>query len=137
MLNWSIQTVLVIGQTGANAVPVTLTGALPDGFSVLANLVLVIGAIVAAAWIVARLRQHAPGGSGEVRVIASCALGQRERVLVVALGDEQIVVGVSAQGLVRLHEMKEPLAEPPAPAVAPFASRLQALRKQPTSEETS
>ncbi len=137
MFHWSVRTLLVVSQSGANAAPVTLTGALPDGFSVLANLVLVIGAIVAAAWIVARLRQHVPGGSGEVRVVASCALGQRERVLVVALGDEQIVVGVSAQGLVRLHEMREPLPEPPTPAVVPFASRLQALRKQPTSEESS
>ncbi|MEM6817609.1 MAG: flagellar biosynthetic protein FliO [Pseudomonadota bacterium] len=137
MLHWSSQTLLAISQTSTGVPSGTLTTALPDGFSVLANLVLVIGAIVAAAWIVARLRRHVPGGNGDVRVVASCALGQRERVLVVALGDEQIVVGVSAQGMVRLHEMKEPLPEPTVTPVVPFANRLQALRKQPTGEEAS
>ena len=71
-----------------------------------------------------------------LRVVASLQLGAQERAVVVEVGGQQLLLGVTAAGISRLHELPQPL--PPAePARLPnlkdlpnFAQLLsQRLRK--------
>lgn len=109
-----------------------LTASLPSGASIVANLAMVLLAIVVAAWLVSRLRRQGASDSGGIRVVASCALSHRDRVVVMAIGDEQIVVGVSGQSMVRLHELAEPLPERDTSASHAFANKLKRLRERAT-----
>ena len=58
------------------------------------GLSVVLGLIVAAGWFAKRF-QIGPSASGLVKVISGAAVGQRERVVVVEVGDTWMVLGVA------------------------------------------
>lgn len=97
--------------------------ALPDslGFStnligVTLNLFLVLAAIVILAWVFKRAQGLGQPAAGSMRVTATLPLGPRERILLIEVGEEQIVVGASSGGLRTLHVLEHPL--PLAPPTA-------------------
>lgn len=61
--------------------------------SLILSLLVVLGVFVALAWL-ARRFFPAAGGRGALRVVASLSLGTRERVVVVELGEELLVLGL-------------------------------------------
>lgn len=71
----------------------------------------VIGSILVLGWILRRLRGAALlGGSKQLKIVASLTLGQRERVVVVQVGEEQWLLGVTAQQISGLGKLEQPLA---------------------------
>ena len=68
------------------------------------GLAVVLGLIVAAGWLMKRF-SIGPSASGLVRVIAGAAVGQRERVVVVEVGDTWMVLGVAPGRVSALHTM--------------------------------
>jgi flagellar protein FliO/FliZ len=90
------------------------------------GLALVLGLILAIAWVAKRI---APGtlraGSLPVTIVASQSLGQRERVVVVEIADQWLVLGVAPGRVSALSSLpKGDIATPPATAAAPFAAAL-------------
>lgn len=72
---------------------------------------LVIGLIVLLGALVRKLRlPGALGGSRQLRIVASLALGHRERLLVVQVGEEQWLLGVTAQQVSGLGKLDKPLS---------------------------
>lgn len=73
-------------------------------------LVAVIGLILGLAWLVRRTTQgnFMPDG---LRSVASLALGTKERIVVVAIGDEQLLLGITANSIHMLHKLPQPLIE--------------------------
>ena len=103
------------------------------GGAVLA-LLAVLALIVALAWLLKRLPATGLRSSEQLRVVASLAVGQRERVVVVEVGGQQLLLGVTAQSITTLHQLPESLAIPaPQPlSASPFAQLLAGkLRKDP------
>lgn len=92
------------------------------------GLLLVVGLIFALAWLLRRVQQIGPRGNQAIRLVASQALGPRDRLLLVQVGGEQILLGISAGRITPLHVLKEPVhlvdGEPAAPE---FAQRLMEL----------
>lgn len=96
------------------------------------SLGLVLALLVGTLWVMRRLRIGQGSSGGVVKVIASAAVGPRENVVVVEVGDEWLVLGV-APGAVRLLQTRprSALAEADRTAPAAFASRLlDALKQQ-------
>ena len=87
-------------------------------------LTLVIGLIFALAWLARRMPGVAGQRGNNLKVVASLALGARERLLVVDVGGAQLLLGSGTSGTRLLHRLDAPLpaAEPPAPL--PFAQVL-------------
>ena len=50
--------------------------------------------------------------SGNMRIISSVGVGQRERVVLLQVGDEQILVGVGPGNVRKIHAFDEPVIEP-------------------------
>ena len=77
------------------------------------------------------LRRMQPGlaaGRADLRVVASLALSPRERLLLVQVGEQQLLLGAGAQGLQCLHVLPQPLPARPGGgpgAVAPFTEWLR------------
>lgn len=98
------------------------------------GLLLVLALIGALGWAVSRLRGIVPGGPAPVKVIGSAAVGTRERVVVVEVGGQWLVVGVAAGGVTLLDKtVPQPLsaAAPAAPELPKFAAWLkQAMDKR-------
>lgn len=68
------------------------------------GLALVLGLIVAAGWFAKRFQIGTPA-SGLVKIVSGAAVGQRERVVVVEVGDTWMVLGVAPGRVNTLHTM--------------------------------
>lgn len=104
------------------------------------GLVLVIGAIVVTAWVARRMLHLRPGMNGQLRVLGGLSIGGRERVVLVQVGDKQLVLGVAPGRVQALHVMDQPV-EPastdaagvhaaPAPTFATVLRRFAGARRE-------
>jgi flagellar protein FliO/FliZ len=98
------------------------------------SLVAVVGVIFAISWLLKRFRVVVPRGRGDMAVIDQLQLGPRERILLIAVGDAQVLVGVGQAGMVALTPLATPIApavasRPAGAAVPAFAERLRDLMK--------
>lgn len=105
-----------------------LPAAAPDPLS-LSAMLRVFGtlAIVLVVFVLAlRGLRRLQGGrtpQGALRVVGSLSLSPRERLLLVQVGAQQLLIGSSAQGMNCLHVLPEPLPTDP-PAAPPLAQAL-------------
>ncbi|QNN48048.1 flagellar biosynthetic protein FliO [Thermomonas brevis] len=87
-------------------------------------LALVLGLIFGLAWLARRMPGVAGMRGNGLRVVASTALSARERLVVVEVGGQQLLLGTGASGTRLLHTLETPLpVEAPAQPV-PFAQLL-------------
>ena len=75
---------------------------------VIASLALVIGLLFGALWIMRRVNGVGQAVGGQMRVVSSLGLGQRERAVLVSVGDQQILLGVAPGRVAALHVFDEP-----------------------------
>jgi flagellar protein FliO/FliZ len=73
----------------------------------------VLALVAGLAWTARRLRAGGRLKSGLIEVVSGVSLGARERVVLLRVGQEQILVGVSPAGMRALHVMKDATAAPP------------------------
>lgn len=96
-------------------------------------LALVLGLIVGAAWLMRRFSLLPNAAGKQMRVVSGLMVGQRERVVLVEVRDQWLVLGVTAQNVNLLSSMPKP-ADADTPPVAPmpaFADWLsRALQKR-------
>ena len=89
-------------------------------------LVLVVGLILALGWVARRMPGMRAGNrTAALRVVDSLTHGPRERVVVVAVGETQLLLGVGAGDTRMLHTLAEPLPAA-APAATPALAQLLA-----------
>lgn len=94
----------------------------------LLGLLLVIGLIFLLAWLLRRVQQLNPHGAQVIKIISTQALGPRDRLVLVQVGGEQILLGLSSGRITPLHVLAEPVHLPDAePATPEFAQRLMEL----------
>ncbi|WP_375058518.1 flagellar biosynthetic protein FliO [Zobellella sp. DQSA1] len=71
---------------------------------------LVIGLVVLLGALVRKLRLPSVlGGSRQLKVVATLAVGHRERLMVVQVGEEQWLLGVTPQQISGLGKLERPL----------------------------
>lgn len=85
------------------------------------GMIVVIGIIVALAWLVRRMGKMNGLMSGEVKIVSSLSLGAREKIVLVQVGEEQFLLGATPQQINRIARIKSPIS--PAVAAVP-AERL-------------
>lgn len=81
------------------------------------SLLLVLAAVVLAAWILKRINLPRHGAGSLLKVVSGVAVGQRERIVLVEISDTWLVVGVAPGQVRTLHSM--PKAELPTQPVDP------------------
>lgn len=91
------------------------------------SMLVVVAMIVILGWLYSRSRFVGSGGSDAINVIATRALGPKERLLIVEVSDQQLLVGMTATAVQTLHVFDKPVViERPSNAPAGFANRLRA-----------
>lgn len=89
------------------------------------SLLLVIGLILGLGWLARRMPgMQRGGGNAQLKVVASIALGPRDRAMVVDVGGTQLLLGVGTGGIRTLHTLEHPLAVAESPGASPFAQVL-------------
>ena len=93
------------------------------------GLLLVLGLIFGLAWLLLRVQHAGPRQGQVIELISSRALGARDRLVLVQVGNEQILLGLTPGRITPLHVLKEPvqLPESSQPATPEFAKRLMEL----------
>ncbi len=92
----------------------------------LAALAVVVALILGLAWLVKRLPGTGLRPLQGLRVVTSLAVGPRERVVLVDVGGQQLLLGVTAHNVTLLHTLPEPLLD--GPTQAGFADLLARLK---------
>jgi len=92
------------------------------------GLVLVVLVIFVLAWVVKKFNLNQQSQSGLIRIIAGLSIGTRDRIVLVQVGEEQILLGLTAGHIEKLHTLAVPLEVPGEPLEASsFATRLGRL----------
>ncbi|HEX4500807.1 MAG TPA: flagellar biosynthetic protein FliO [Scandinavium sp.] len=91
--------------------------------------------ILAAAWLAKRFGVSGvkSAATKELKVSASTALGQREKVVIVDVEDARLVLGVTASQITLLHKLPPAVIDPntPKPETPDFASLMKSVIKRP------
>jgi flagellar protein FliO/FliZ len=95
------------------------------------GLLLVLAIIVLLAWLVKRTNRFTTSANGQMKILGGLSLGPRERAVLIQVGDQQLLVGVTSQHVQTLHVLNTPIstAENTEQAI-PFSARLQEMIKQ-------
>jgi len=90
------------------------------------GLLVVLISIIAFAWLMKRFGRLQSSTKGTLKIIDGMALSPRERVVLVQVGEEQILLGVAPGRVEKVHVLKQPVvAEDKVETAGNFASRLK------------
>lgn len=76
------------------------------------SLLFVLAAVFAAAWVVRRLKGFGKFGANLIEVVADAPLGTKERAVLIQVGGQQLLLGVTANQVNLLHVLAEPVVRP-------------------------
>ncbi len=94
-------------------------------------LVFVLVAILLLGWFSKRMVGSSRGSGGRIKILSGASVGSREKVVLIQVGKEQMLIGVAPGNVNKLHHFEEPVVEDieTDPKLAPFAQKLQQLMK--------
>ncbi len=128
-LPFSVLAAEPVATAAAAAAPVAGSGIGGQLTQLVLGLLLVLGLIFALAWLLRRVQHAGPRQGQMIELISTRALGARDRLVLVQVGNEQILLGLTPGRITPLHVLKEPVTVPgPTEQATPeFAKRLMEL----------
>lgn len=107
--------------------------------SVAAGLVLIVALILALGWFLRRFNQGGLFNNSSIKIIATLPLGTRERLAVVDVGGQQLLLGITATQINTLHVFDEPViaAGDSSSASSDFGKKLMAILQQKNNRDTA
>jgi flagellar protein FliO/FliZ len=102
------------------------------------GLLLVVALIFGLAWVLRRMQGNARQGAPVIDIVGIRAIGPRDRLLLVQVGKEQILIGHTPGSIEALHVLAEPVEVPAAArqATPEFAQRLLELMGKDHKDKT-
>lgn len=91
------------------------------------GLIAVIALIYGCAWIIRRMNGMTGMNNNAIKVVSVMALGARERLALIEVGGQQILLGITPSAIRTLHVFDEPVVDASNPPSGEFARRLQGM----------
>ena len=92
---------------------------------------LIVALLAATAWLARKVSGGKRFGQGGMKVVGGVALGPRERIVLLEIGDEWLVIGIVPGQIRTLHRMSKgnamPENDPAVSAEIPFAQWLRSI----------
>lgn len=102
-----------------------------DMGATIGSLLLVLVLIVFLAWLLRRMKlPGVSGGDNGLQIVRQVVVGQRERIVLVQVGDEQLLIGVTPQNISMLTKLETPLPVSAGAGNGEFAQQLGKLLKR-------
>lgn len=100
-----------------------------DILSVGGSLALVIAAIMLCGWLYSRGQNLRVRGGGIINIVANQPLGPKERILLIEVAGKQLIVGVTASQVSKLHVFDGPVLHQPLrpQAGGSFGDRMKSI----------
>ncbi|KEA64294.1 Flagellar biosynthesis protein FliQ [Marinobacterium lacunae] len=105
-------------------------------FELVLGLFAVIALILALAWLVKRVNVL-PGQRAGMQVVAVLSLGQRERAVLVQVGEQQLLLGVCPSQVSLIHRFDTPVIESRRAPEGLFSKRLHEVMSQRDRKKVS
>jgi flagellar protein FliO/FliZ len=99
-------------------------------------LLLIVGVLVGAAWLARKVSGGKGFGQGGMKIVGGVALGPRERIVLLEVGEEWLVIGIVPGQIRTLHRLAKgsalPSGDPATASEPPFAQWLQRIKERRT-----
>lgn len=103
-------------------------------WQLLLGLLVVLGTIAVGAWLLRRFGRVSSAIGGAIKIIGGVSMGPRERVVLLQVGNAQLLLGITPGRIQSLHVLDEPVPECDMHSDRNgFAGRLAAAIKLPRS----
>jgi len=95
-------------------------------------LLLILGLLFGTAWLARKLSGGKGFGQGGMKIIGGVALGPRERIVLVEVGETWLVIGIVPGQIRTLHQLPkgQDLVAATCPTEAPFAQWLKSIKER-------
>lgn len=97
-------------------------------------LALIVALLVGTAWLARKVSGGKGFGQGGMKIVGGVALGPRERIVLLEVGDEWLVVGIVPGQIRTLHRLEKgavvPADDLPGAAGKPFTQWLQGIAER-------
>ncbi len=118
---------LAVAETAQREAPGVDAGNL---LQTLFGLLLVLALIVAMAWLMKRSQQWHGIGQQQFKVIAALPLGPREKAVLLQVGEQQLLLGVTPQNVNLLTALEQPLNLNAGQQSTVFSEKLKQFMQQ-------
>ncbi len=123
--SWTLLTLLPVTTLAESVVGSATTNV--DLAATIGSLLFVLVLIFGIAWMMKKMRVPGiMGSSGPLKVIKQMPIGPKERIMVIQVGEEQLVIGVTASNINLLSKLETPLKESKIESVS-FANQFSKL----------
>lgn len=92
-----------------------------------AGLLAVVAIIYGCAWLIRRMSGMTGMNNNAIKVVSVLAIGARERIALVEVGQQQILLGITPTAIRTLHVFDEPVVDPGSAGSGDFARKLQSM----------
>ena len=99
----------------------------PNPFLVLFGLALIVAIIYLVAWLMKRAGLGNLGGMSGMKVVAGMSVGPREKVLLLEVGERQVLIGVAPGRVSHLESFEKSVLQVPDEESVNFSERLKAM----------
>lgn len=100
-------TAALAAEPAAKATP--LTTDFSQISSLVVSLVFILCLILICAWLVKRVSAITHAGSQHLKVLGALSVGNKERALLISVGEKQLLLGVATGSVSLLHEFDQPV----------------------------
>jgi flagellar protein FliO/FliZ len=99
-------------------------------FQVALYLGLIIGLILLLGFVARKIApQNVASGQGGMKVVSSLSLGMKEKLVMIQVGDKQMLIGVTPNNISRIEQFDEPVVEP-GDGLGDFRFKLQEMMQK-------
>jgi flagellar protein FliO/FliZ len=95
------------------------------------SLIAVVALILGLGWVLKRFKLAGPRAAGDMAILDDLRLGPRERIVLIRVGEAQLLVGIAAGSITPLTPLSLPITLKANPATPAFAERLREMMKRP------
>ncbi len=100
-----------------------------DYLQMLLGLFFIVAFIFSVAWLIKRMGTLNPNHSRDLKIVAGLSVGQREKIIVLQVMNEQLLIGVTQSSIQLLSKLDTPMALKNNANMAGFQEKLQAAIK--------
>lgn len=93
-----------------------------DLLELIFGLLFVLATIVVVVWLIKRIGRLNHTSNKQMHIVAAMNLGAREKIILIQVGEQQILIGATPTSINKLHILDQPLIEPDP--VEPFSQAL-------------
>lgn len=90
-------------------------------------LLFVLGIFLILAKVVRQINGASISSSGPLSIIASLSVGSRDKIVIVAVGEQQVLLGIGPAGIVKLKDLDKPVRVENEPVIHSFKSQLNSM----------